>query len=212
MLKLTKEQRIADYLLRNTAVTLNTNHPFIWPDGIKSPINCDIQKLLKNQEAHEYVIQLLKKLLADKFEKIEAIGCVATDNIPIESIINDKNGLIACSVNSENQISSSNIKDKRLVLIKDSISTGKSSVNAVSILRNAGAKVIGLVSVFSYGFESTKKLLEEERIENHNLCNLETLSKIAVRHNYISGEELIPVMSFAYDPKTWSEKHNRASK
>ncbi len=207
---MTRKEIIAKILLELGAVKLNPEKPFIWTSGIESPIYCDNRIITGDPEKWKAVMSLFTRLVADKFEHVEAIAGVATAGITPGAIIAYENKLPFAYVRTEpkkhglgNQIEGGIEIGKRIVVVEELISTAKSSAKAVEDLRMAGHKVIGLVSIFNYGLETAKNLLAEKDIRHYSLCDLEALSKVAMDGNYIDAKEMQSVLKFAHDPNNW---------
>ena len=159
-----REQRIAEKLLQIKAVKLQPQEPFTWASGWKSPIYCDNRKILSYPHIRDFVKSELSNLVFTEFPDAEVIAGVATAGIPHGALVADLLKMPFVYVRSKpkahgmgNQIEGHLEPNKKVLVIEDLISTGKSSMEAIDALREAGAKIEGLCSVFTYGFDIAKK-------------------------------------------------------
>lgn len=207
-----RNEKMAKFLLEIGAIELNLEKPFIWTSGIKSPIYCDNRLILGNHSVWEFAIDGLKKIIADKFPEVEAIAGVATAGIPHAAVIGYGLKLPTCYVRPEpkkhgqqNQIEGMIPSGKNVVVIEDLISTGKSSLEAVKCLEDAGCKVLGVVALFSYETNASIERFEEKKVPLYALCNLKTLSKVATEHEFIKEEEMKEIIEFGKNPVHWRD-------
>src|SRR5690606_7456838 len=155
------EQKVAESLLQIKAIKLQPKSPFTWASGWKSPIYCDNRITLSHPAIRTYIRQRLAQLIQDEFGAVEMISGVATAGIPQGVLVAQDLGLPFTYVRSsakghgrQNLIEGEVVSGQRVVVVEDLISTGKSSLQAVEALRAAGCNVVGLVSIFTYGFDA----------------------------------------------------------
>jgi orotate phosphoribosyltransferase len=202
--------KLAKFLLEIKAVKLSPQEPFTWTSGIKSPIYCDNRMVLSFPEVRDFVGKSLAERIQHAFPNADRIAGIATAGIAHGVLAADRLNMSYCYVRPEpkkhglkNQVEGYLEAGDRIVLVEDLISTGKSSLQAAEGVRNEGAEVIGLVALFTYGFESARARFEAEGIPVITLTNFDTLCEVAVAEGYISGEELEHVKRFAESPDTW---------
>ncbi|HIE15847.1 MAG TPA: orotate phosphoribosyltransferase, partial [Bacteroidales bacterium] len=157
-------QQIAEYLLQIKAIKLNPANPYTWASGIKSPIYCDNRKILSYPEIRTFVRDAFIDVITDKFPEIEIIAGVATGAIAEGVLVAEKMGLPFIYVRSsakehglQNTIEGDFDTSKKVLVIEDLVSTGKSSLEAVKALREAGGTVLGMVAIFSYLLDEAKE-------------------------------------------------------
>jgi orotate phosphoribosyltransferase len=202
--------KLAKFLLEIKAVKLSPQEPFTWTSGIKSPIYCDNRMVLSFPEVRDFVGKSLAERIQQAFPNADRIAGIATAGIAHGVLAADRLNMSYCYVRPEpkkhglkNQVEGYLEAGDRVVLVEDLISTGKSSLQAAEGVRNEGAEVIGLIALFTYGFESARARFEAEGIPVITLTNFDTLCEVAVAEGYISAEELEHVKRFAESPDTW---------
>lgn len=193
---------VAHILLDIDAVKLSPDDPFTWASGIKSPIYCDNRQILGNVEAHRKVIELLTEQLS-LFEEADVIVGTATAGIPHATLIADRLSKPSAYVRGSKkahgtarQIEGASVKDKRVVVIEDLISTGGSSLNAVETLREDGAQVTGVAAIFSYGIKGAGEKFEAAGCNCSVLCDLDTLLDVAEERNVLDAKGADDVREF----------------
>lgn len=208
-------QKIAESLLQIKAIKLQPQNPFTWASGLKSPIYCDNRISLSHPPIRTYIRQKLAEVVQDDFGSVEMISGVATAGIPQGVLVAQDLGLPFTYVRSSNKdhgrqnlIEGEVVSGQRVVVIEDLVSTGMSSLKAVEALRAAECNVVGLVSIFSYGFEEAAQNFAEAKCEMVTLCDFETLIEVAARFNYIHQDDIEMLMDFRLDPAGWAEKNN----
>ena len=186
------EQKIAESLLQIKAIKLQPKNPFTWASGWKSPIYCDNRVTLSHPAIRTYIRQQLSQLIQEEFGTVEMISGVATAGIPQGVLIAQDLGLPFTYVRSsakdhgrQNQIEGEVVSGQRVVVVAALISTGKSSLQAVEALRAAGCNVVGLVSIFTYGFDEAVANFAEAKCPFFSLCNYEALIQVAVKNGYV---------------------------
>lgn len=214
MNELELSKKVASNLLKIKAVFLKPTDPFTWASGIKSPIYCDNRLTLSYPEVREVVEEGLKQLVETYYPDVEILEGTSTAGIAHAAIVASKMNLPMGYVRSGhkdhgrgNQIEGISPKGKKVVVIEDLISTGGSSLEVVNILREEGAEVLGIVSIFTYGLTKGIEKLKADNCENHSLSNFETLIKIAHEENYIAEKDIEKLLKFQKNPSdpSWME-------
>lgn len=198
---------VAKQLLRIKAVFLRPNDPFTWASGIKSPIYCDNRLILTDPEARKIVEEAIAKTVKDKFPDAEVLMGTSTAGIAHAAIagwiLNLPMGYVRGGNKDHgrgNRIEGKLEKGNKVVVIEDLISTGGSCIEVVEALREAGADVLGIVSIFTYGMEKGIQRLKEADIVNYSLTNFDTLCKVAVEDGYINHNEEQKLKVFMSNP------------
>lgn len=201
----------AEKLLQAEAVRLSPQHPFTWASGWKSPIYCDNRKLLSLPFVREYVKSELCNVVFEKFPDADLIAGVATAGIAWGAMVADQLKLPFVYVRAKakehglgNQIEGSYTKGQKAVVVEDLISTGKSSLEAVKALQSAGVEVIGLVSIFSYGFDAPKSAFEAAGVPYFSLTNYENLIGLARERGQVVQEQMGILLNWREDPANWT--------
>jgi len=204
------ELKIAETLLKINAIKLNPNEPFKWASGWNSPIYCDNRTILSFPNVRNEVKEELSKLLIEKFGKPDVIAVVATGAIGIGMLVADFLDLPFIYVRPEakkhgrkNQIEGKINSSQKVVVIEDLISTGNSSINAVKALREQDIEVIGMVAIFTYGFDISFENFKNENLKLETLSNYKTLIDCALKNNYINSSELEELKSWNKNPSNW---------
>ena len=204
------ELKIAETLLKINAIKLNPNEPFKWASGWNSPIYCDNRTILSFPNVRNEVKEELSKLLIGKFGKPDVIAGVATGAIGIGMLVADFLDLPFIYVRPEakkhgrkNQIEGKINSSQKVVVIEDLISTGNSSINAVRALREHEIEVIGMVAIFTYGFDISFENFKNENLKLQTLSNYKTLIDCALKNNYINSSELEELKSWNKNPSKW---------
>jgi len=202
--------KTAELLLQINAIKLRPENPFTWASGWKSPIYCDNRILLSFPVIRNYVKEEIAKQVEELYGKPDIIAGVATGAIGIGVLVAEYLGLPFIYVRPEakshgrqNQIEGLLEKDQTVVVIEDLISTGKSSLNAVEALAKNGAKIKGMIAIFTYGFDIARKNFEQKEIDLHTLSDYETLIQLALETNYVKEEQIHTLMEWRKDPSLW---------
>lgn len=202
----TKED-IARGLLSIKAVFLKPDDPFTWASGIKSPIYCDNRLVLSYPEVRSLVEHAIADKVKELYPEAEALEGTSTAGIAHAAIAADILGLPMGYVRGsakdhgrKNQIEGRLEKGEKVVVIEDLISTGGSVLDCVEPLREAGAEVLGIVSIFTYGMKKGIDRLSAANVVNTSLCDLDTLVKVAVEENYIKPEDEAKLLKFRDNP------------
>ena len=206
----TVAEQVAAHLLSIKAVKLEPNHPFTWASGWKSPIYCDNRKTLSYPVVRTYIRDQFVQLIKSKYPQVELIAGVATGAIAQGALVAQELGLPFVYVRSaaknhglENLIEGEFKAGQQVVVVEDLISTGGSSLQAVEALRNAGCEVLGMVAIFTYGFQKA--------VDNfvHANCVLDTLSDynalidLAQKTGYVKEEEVSKLKEWRLSPETY---------
>lgn len=201
------EEVVAENLLKIKAVFLKPNDPFTWASGIISPIYCDNRLTLADVNVRKIIENGLAETVKKYYSDCEVLMGTSTAGIPhaayVSNILDLPMGYVRSGAKDhgrKNQIEGADPKGKKVVVIEDLISTGGSVIEVVNILREAGAEVLGIASIFTYGLEKGLKRLEEAKVENHSLSNFETLVEVAAKMNYISKDDITKVLKFQKNP------------
>ena len=194
------------------AVKLNTQNPFTWASGWKSPIYCDNRKILSYAHVRDYIKSEMTNAVFTEFPDADVIAGVATAGIPWGVLVADLLSLPFIYVRSKpkehgmgNQIEGVLNADQKVVVIEDLISTGKSSLEAVKAIQEAQGEVIGLCSVFTYEFPISQQIFEAENIRTLSLSNYSSLTDIALEKKIISEEEVTLLKSWRENPSEWGK-------
>ncbi|CAN5523020.1 orotate phosphoribosyltransferase [soil metagenome] len=205
-------EKIAEHLLQIKAIKLQPSEPFTWASGWKSPIYCDNRISLSHPKVRTYIRQALVKMIGEKFGKPDVIAGVATAAIAQGALVAEAMGLPFVYVRSspkdhgrENLIEGELKAGQSVVVIEDLISTGGSSLKAVKALRDAGCKVTGMISVFTYGFKLSEENFKTENCPVVSLCDYETLIAKAVDANFVTATDLHTLRAWRENPETWSK-------
>ncbi|WP_138159370.1 orotate phosphoribosyltransferase [Peptoniphilus catoniae] len=200
-------KEIAKILLDIEAVSLSPKKPFTWASGIKSPIYCDNRLILSYPEQREIVEDAMVKLIREKFPEVEYIMATATAGIPHGAIIAQKMNLPMGFVRTSkkdhgknNQIEGKLIKGAKVVVIEDLFSTGGSSIDVAKALMEAGYKVMGIVSIFTYNLKKAEENFKSNNIDHYSLANFDELAEVAAEHNYIEVSEIEKIKKWKLDP------------
>ena len=196
-------EKIAKDLLRIRAVFLRPQEPFTWASGIKSPIYCDNRLTLSDVEVREDVENGLAELIRTYYPEAEVLMGTSTAGIAHAAITATKMNLPMGYVRSgakdhgrQNQIEGKLLPGQKVVVVEDLISTAGSCLEVVEVLREAGAEVLGIVSIFTYGMKKGLDRIAAAHTENHSLSNLDVLAEVAVREGYISEAEKEELIQF----------------
>jgi orotate phosphoribosyltransferase len=207
------EQQVAEFLLQIKAIKLQPDNPFTWASGWKSPIYCDNRVTLSHPTIRTYIRQKLTVIIQEEFGAIGCIAGVATAGIPQGALVAQELGLPFIYVRSKPKdhgtgsiIEGEVVPGKRVVVIEDLISTGKSSLQAVDALRAAGCEVAGLAAIFSYGFDLAAENFKEANCKFFTLSNYDALLKYAEENNYISAADSELLKEWRISPSTWGIK------
>lgn len=201
------EKEIAKQLLSIGAIFLRPEEPFTWASGIKSPIYCDNRLTLTAPIVRNNIEEGLAGLIEENFPGAEVLMGTSTAGIAHAAITADILGLPMGYVRGsskdhgrKNQIEGRLVKGQKVVVVEDLISTGGSVIDVVNVLREAGAIVLGIVSIFTYNMEKSKKALEETNVKNISLSNFDVMVEVAVENGYIKESDKERLIKFRNNP------------
>ncbi|WP_053970164.1 orotate phosphoribosyltransferase [Mangrovimonas sp. ST2L15] len=204
-------RKTAEVLLQVNAIKLQPKNPFTWASGWNSPIYCDNRIVLSYPPIRNYIRETMAKQIEKQFGKPDVIAGVATGAIGIGMLVAEYMGLPFIYVRPEakkhgrqNQIEGHAEGGANVVVVEDLISTGMSSLNAVKALRDAHLNVKGMIAIFSYGFDISKKNFEKEQVTLSTLGDYETLLEQALDTNYISQKDLTTLSDWNANPSEWN--------
>ena len=209
---MTQQQKdIAMNLLRIEAVKINAKNPFTWSSGLRSPIYCDNRLLLSYPDVRDTVCEAFVKSASD-WSGYDVIGGVATAGIPHGALLADRMKLPFVYVRSsakahgrKNQIEGKLNPGSNVLLIEDLISTGGSSLKAAHAIEEAGSRVMGILAIFSYGFDIAEQASVDANIPFRTLITLDHLLQAAAQSGNISKQDVELIGEWRKNPKTWSE-------
>ncbi len=200
-------RKIAKDLLKIQAVFLSPDKPFTWASGIKSPVYCDNRLTLTAPEVRTDVETGLKELIEENYLEAEVLMGTSTAGIAHAAITAHLMGLPMGYVRSgnkdhgrQNRIEGKLEKGQKVVVVEDLISTGGSVIEVVDALREAGAEVLGIVSIFTYGMKKGLERLAAADVKNVSLTNLDVLSEVAAQEGYIKPEDVNRLIAFRNNP------------
>ncbi|HLS30577.1 MAG TPA: orotate phosphoribosyltransferase [Flavobacteriaceae bacterium] len=203
-------EKTAELLLQIKAIKLNPQEPFTWSSGWRSPIYCDNRIILSYPAVRNFIKENLAQQLLQKYEKPDVIAGVATGAIGIGALVAEQLDLPFVYVRPEpkkhgrqNQIEGALQPGQTVVVIEDLISTGKSSLNAVNALKRADAKIMGMLAIFTYGFDLAKQNFKRQDIECAVLSDYKTLIKLAVEKEVLKPEEQQKLEAWRENPSEW---------
>jgi len=207
---MTNEKAIAEKLLQVNAIKLNLKEPFTWASGWKSPIYCDNRHILSFPFIRDYIKSELCNVVFEKFSGAELLAGVATAGIAWGAMVADQLKLPYVYVRPKpkehglgNQVEGYFEKGQKTVVIEDLVSTGKSSLQVIDVLRSVGAEVIGIVSIFTYDFPIVRKSFEVAGLTYQSLTNYPVLIQLAIEKAIVSNEEREILLKWRDDPSNW---------
>ncbi|HIU25276.1 MAG TPA: orotate phosphoribosyltransferase [Candidatus Copromorpha excrementigallinarum] len=202
------KRKTARALLQIEAVFLRPEEPFTWASGIKSPVYCDNRLILTSPQVRNMVEEALAELIRENYPNVQVLMGTSTAGIPHAAIAAHIMGLPMGYVRSgskdhgrKKQIEGRLERGQKAVVVEDLISTASSAVNTVEILREAGADVLGIASIFTYGMKKGKERMEEAGIKNISLTDFDTVAEEAAASGYIDKEDIARLISFRDNPE-----------
>jgi orotate phosphoribosyltransferase len=205
--------KVAEFLLQIEAIQLSPESPFTWASGLKSPIYCDNRKTLSFPEVRAFIRDAFVDTIRESYGEPQVIAGVATGGIAIGALVAEAMNLPFIYVRSEpkkhglgNQVEGVFYPGQRVVVIEDLISTGSSSLNAVGALREQQADIIGMVAIFTYGFQKATNNFQTAHCPLQTLSNYNALLEQAVKSNYVSSAQQQALRSWSESPEAWSEQ------
>ena len=207
MKRIALKKQIAADLLSIRAVFFRPEEPFTWASGIKSPVYCDNRLTLTAPQVRNDVETGLATLVKELYPAVEVLMGTSTAGIAHAAIVGHLMGLPMGYVRSgakdhgrQNQIEGRLEKGQKVVVIEDLISTGGSVIEVVNVLREAGAEVLGIVSIFTYGMKKGLDRLKEAGVENHSLTDFDTIAAVAAENGYIAPADIERLIAFRNNP------------
>ncbi len=207
------EEMLARDLLSIGAVFFRPDEPFTWASGIQSPVYCDNRLTLTAPAVRDHVEEGLRDLVETWYPECEVLMGTSTAGIAHAAIVGHLMGLPMGYVRSgakdhgrKNQIEGRLEPGQKVVVVEDLISTGGSVIEVVNILREAGANVLGVVSIFTYGMQKGLERLAQAQVENHSLCNFDVIARVAAEAGYIRPEDVRRLIAFRNNPNDESWK------
>ena len=201
------KKTIAEDLLKIKAVFLRPNEPFTWASGIKSPIYCDNRLTLSDTQVRDDVENGLASLIREHYPQAEVLMGTSTAGIAhaaiTATILNLPMGYVRSGAKDHgrgNQIEGKLLPGQKVVVVEDLISTGGSCIEVVNVLREAGADVLGIVSIFTYGMKKGLERLAAAEVKNISLCDLDTLVEVAAEKAYIEPADKDRLIQFRNNP------------
>jgi orotate phosphoribosyltransferase len=207
------EQQVAEFLLQIKAIKLQPNNPFTWASGWNSPIYCDHRIVLSHPTIRTHIRQQLTRLIQETFGPLGCVAGVATAGIPWGALVAQELGLPFIYVRSKpkehgmgNMIEGEILPGKRVVVIEDLISTGKSSLQAVEALKAVDYDVAGLAAIFTYEFNVAADNFKEANCPFVTLSNYSALIKYASQNQYVSSNDVELLKQWRENPSGWRQQ------
>jgi len=208
---MTNQKAVAEKLLQVGAVKLSPNNPFTWASSWKSPIYCDNRKVLSFPYVRDFIKSEMCNVIFEKFESADMLAGVATAGIPWGAMAADQLKLPYIYVRPKpkehglgNQIEGAYDTTNKILVIEDLISTGKSSLQVVDVLRNEGLGVVGMVSIFNYGFTLADEAFKAAGVPYYSLTNYASLIDLAVEKGEVDSKTQETLMQWRESPSTWN--------
>ena len=209
---MTNEKAVAEKLLQVGAVKLSPAEPFTWASGWKSPIYCDNRKVLSFPYVRDFIKSEMCNVIFEQFGEADMLAGVATAGIPWGAMAADQLKLPYIYVRPKpkehglgNQIEGAYEASNKILVIEDLISTGKSSLQVVDVLRNAGLQVIGMVSIFNYGFNIADEAFQKANVPFKSLTNYSSMIDLAVEKGIVDPSTQDLLMQWRESPSTWNQ-------
>jgi len=203
-------KKLARQLLEINAVVLRPENPFTWSSGWKSPIYCDNRLTLRYPEIRDEIAQKFSTLITEKLHGVEVITATATAGIPHAAWVAEKLHKPMAYVRSKaksygmgNQIEGGVDKNQSTLVIEDLVSTGSSAISVVEVLNFIGADVKAVLSIFTYGFNKSRKKFEEKSVPLYTLTDYNTLIEVAIKNEFVEPNQLNFLNSWREDPEQW---------
>lgn len=207
---MTNEKAVAEKLLQINAIKLSPQQPFTWASGWKSPIYCDNRKALSFPYIRDFIKSEMCSVIFENFREADLLAGVATAGIAWGVMAADQLKLPYIYVRPKpkehglgNQIEGALEKGQKVLVIEDLISTGKSSLQVCDVLKAAGADVIGMVSIFTYGFAVAEEAFKKANIPYQSLTNYENLIRLALEKGAIAADQQNTLLNWRADPANW---------
>jgi orotate phosphoribosyltransferase len=208
---MTNQKAVAEKLLQINAIQLNVQSPYTWASGWKSPVYCDNRKVLSFPYIRDFIKSEMCNLVFEDFPDADLLAGVATAGIAWGAMAADQLKLPFIYVRPKpkehglgNQIEGFYEKGQKAVVIEDLVSTGKSSLQVVEVLRNAGLDVVGMVSIFTYGFDEAAANFKKFNLTLKSLTNYPDLINIAIEKGLVSKDQESILLKWSVNPSEWS--------
>lgn len=209
---MTNEKAVAEKLLQINAIKLSPQQPFTWASGWKSPIYCDNRKVLSFPYVRDFIKSEMCSVIFERFPDAGVLAGVATAGIAWGAMASDQLKLPYIYVRPKpkehgmgNQIEGVLEKGQKVLVIEDLISTGKSSLQVCDVLKAVGADVIGMVSIFTYGFPVAAEAFKAAGIPYHSLTDYQTLIALALEKGIVSPDAQNTLLNWRSDPSNWMQ-------
>ena len=206
-----KSLELLNDLIKINSIKINLNNSFTWASGWKSPFYFDNRVSLSYPTIRKEIIERLVDLINKNYSEVEVIAGVATAGIPQGALVSDKLNLPFAYVRSKpkshgmkNMIEGKLESGKKVLLIEDLISTGGSSIKAVEAVRDNRSNVIGVLSIFNYGFKISKDNFDNIKCKTESIFYYSDLLEVALANKYISRKELVKLKSWRENPGKWN--------
>jgi len=207
-----QKQKLAAQLLEIEAVQFRINEPFQWSSGILSPIYCDTRLTISYPDIRTMITKNFKELIKKDYDSAQAIVGVATAGIPQAALVAESLDLPMLYVRAkpkehglENLIEGKIVKGQKVIVIEDVISTGKSSLDAVKQLQNAGIEVLAVLAIFSYQFDTAKEEFEKQNVQYASLTNYNALLTVFAKKQDVTEELMASLHEWRKSPGTWKK-------
>ena len=207
---MTNQKAVAEKLLQVAAVKLSPQQPYTWASGWKSPIYCDNRRVLSFPFVRDFIKSEMCNVVFEQYPGAEVLAGVATAGIPWGAMVADQLKLPYIYVRPKpkehglgNQIEGFYTPGQKVLVIEDLISTGRSSLQVVDVLRNAGVQVVGMVSIFNYGFAVAEKAFADAKVPYRSLTDYGNLISLAVEKGQITAETEQLLLNWRSDPANW---------
>ena len=194
----TVAEQVASHLLQIKAIKLEPNHPFTWASGWKSPIYCDNRKTLSYPEVRTYIRDQFVNLIKTKYPRVELIAGVATGAIAQGALVAQE-----LELPLENLIEGEYKEGQKVVVVEDLISTGGSSLQAVEALRNAGCDVLGMVAIFTYGFQKAIDNFTNAHCVLDTLSDYNAMIDLAQKTGYVQESDVVKLKEWRLSPESY---------
>lgn len=209
---MTNEKAVAEKLLQVQAIKLSPEQPFTWASGWKSPIYCDNRKVLSFPYVRDFIKSELCSVIFEQYPEATVLAGVATAGIPWGAMAADQLKLPFIYVRPKpkehglgNQIEGALEPGQRVLVIEDLISTGKSSLQVVDVLKAAGAEIVGMISIFNYGFEAATSACANAGVKTSSLTNYPTMIELAIEKGLVTADTKETLLNWSKDPSNWGK-------
>ena len=201
------KKKIANALLSIQAVIFRPNEPFTWASGIKSPVYCDNRLTLTAPEVRTQIEEGIAQTIRENYPEVEVLMGTSTAGIAHAAIVGHLMNLPMGYVRSgakdhgrQNQIEGKLLPGQKVVVVEDLISTGGSAIEVVNVLREAGAEVLGIASIFTYGMKKGLDRMEAANVKNVSLTDFDAMAEAAAEAGYIQPEDIARLIAFRNNP------------